>query len=134
MRAAIASFVCLWLLLTGCSADSVPSAYVSGTVTLDDVPLAEAEINFLGANYAGITKTDANGDFRLKAQVGKNIVYMSKYAGEVDPTMTVGMEGKTAKYLPKQLVPKKYTTDKSEIKHEVPKGGQNGIVFRLSSR
>lgn len=122
-------------MLAGCdSGDSVPTVTVSGAVLLDDVPLADAEINFLGANYAGITKTDAQGAFKLKAQVGQNIVYLSKYEGEVDPTMTVGMEGKNPKFLPKQLVPKKYTTEKSEIKHEVPASGQSGLVFRLNTK
>ena len=127
---------CLFVLsvLSGCgSADGVSTATVSGTVTLDDAPLAGAEINFLGSGYAGITKTDANGVFSLKAQVGKNVVYFSKYDREVDLTLTIGMEGKSAKFLPKQLVPQKYTTDKSEIKHEVPARGQSGITFRLTS-
>ena len=122
------------LLLAGCGAgDPVPTAYVEGIVLLDDAPLADAEVNFLGSGYAGIAKTDAQGAFKLKAQVGKNIVYFSKYEGEVDPTMIMGMEGKSAKFLPKQLVPKKYTTDKSEIKDDVPSGGQRGIEFRLKS-
>ena len=130
------SYACLLLAisLTGCgTGDPVPTAYVEGTVLLDDAPLADAEVNFLGSGYAGIAKTDAQGAFKLKAQVGKNIVYFSKYEGEVDPTMTMGMEGKSAKFLPKQLVPKKYTTDKSEIKDEVPSGGQRDIEFRLKS-
>jgi hypothetical protein len=129
--------LCLPMLIisgmTGCGpGDPVPTAYVSGTVTLDGAPLADAEINFLGTGYAGIAKTDAKGAFSMKAEVGKNTVYFSKYEGEVDPTMTMGMEGKSAKYLPKQLVPKKYTTDKSELKHDVPAGGQKGIEFKLS--
>ncbi len=119
--------------LAGCSSDTVPMADISGTVMLDDKPLADAEINFLGQQYAAITKTDAQGAFSLRAQVGKNVVYLSKYEGYVDPTMTVGMEGKSAKFLPKQLVPKKYTTDKSELKHDVPASGQSGLVFKLSS-
>lgn len=131
MRTAI---VCLMgtLLLAGCSEELVPLANVSGSVMLEDAPLADAEINFLGSNYAGITKTDAQGKFKLKAQVGNNVVYLSKYESDVDPTLTIGMEGKSAKFLPKQLVPQKYTTDKSEIKLEVPKGGQSGMVLRLS--
>lgn len=133
MRAAFVGLLVI-AMLVGCSEETIPTAQISGTVTLDDKPLVDAEINFLGTNYAGITKTDAQGAFTLKAQIGKNIVYLSKYEGEVDPTLTIGMEGKNAKFLPKQLVPAKYTTDKSEIKHEVPKDGQSGIVFRLSSK
>lgn len=130
----LSAHLLLAITLTGCrSGDPVPTAYVEGAVMLDDAPLANAEVNFLGSGYAGITKTDAQGAFKLKAQVGKNIVYFSKYESEVDPTLTVGMEGKSAKFLPKQLVPKKYTTDKSEIKDDVPRGGQRGVEFRLKS-
>jgi len=72
-------------LLAGCgnSGNSVPSAEVTGTVTLDGQPLADAEVQLvpksseLGLHTA---KTDASGHFRITQDAKNNPVKPGSYA------------------------------------------------------
>lgn len=112
---------------------------VSGTVKLDGQPLGDAEVNFLGQEYAGVAKTGPDGSYELEAQAGENTVYIRKFEGVgpgFDATMldsrsdTPGGAGG-----PKQVVPAKYSDPgASELRFTVPEDGSNEANFDLTSR
>lgn len=125
--------VLLTLLVAGCSPtrQEVKTVKVSGAVKLNGKPLPGAEVNFLGADYAGITQTDDSGNYTIDAQPGENTVSFKKFDGEVDPTMSVGDTNRPGGG-PKQLVPKKYTAaETSDLKHTVPDSDATGVDFDL---
>lgn len=132
--ATLAGLSCLWM--TGCGKSGRPeveTVAVSGTVQLDGSPLEGAEVNFLAADYAGVATTDASGKYQMKAQPGENKVYIRKYEGDYDPTMTGSDTGGGGG--PKQLVPAKYSDpDKTELKFTVPNDDVNNADFQLTSQ
>jgi hypothetical protein len=129
------------LLLAGCGGDKI--APVSGVVTLDGVPLANATVNFQpmsegdrvdpGPGSSG--KTDAEGRYRLKvigkntrgAVIGKHRVRITAYQGEPLPATN-----DRAPQYPPQVVPKRYNTD-TELIREVKSGGTDKEDFELLS-
>ena len=67
--------------LAGCGgrteAGTVP---IEGIVTVDDKPIAQASVAFIGKEGARLASasTDAAGKFKLRAAVGKNVVTVAK--------------------------------------------------------
>jgi hypothetical protein len=128
------SFSCLLLslLLVGCgpaTRQSVKTVKVSGAVKLGGKPLSDAEVNFVGKDFAGVTKSDAQGNYSLDAQPGSNVVYFSKFDGAVDPTMSQGDSGQGG---PKQLIPKKFASaTESKLTHTVAEKDATGVDFDL---
>lgn len=61
----------------GAEAGTVP---VQGTVRVDDKPIAQASVAFIGREGARLSSatTDANGKFKLRAALGKNVVTVAK--------------------------------------------------------
>jgi hypothetical protein len=76
--------ICSLLLFSGCGGSSqsapVPTASVSGKVTLDGKPLAGATISFLNKDWSSVGKTNSEGEFTLvqQAAVGENKITISK--------------------------------------------------------
>lgn len=134
----VASTALLVLGAAGCgpaTRQEVPTVAVSGNVTLDGRPLSDAEINFVGAAYAGIAKTDSSGNYQLKAQPGENKIYFNKFEGAVDPTMLGGDTAAGLKAGPKQLIPKQYASaEASKTTFTVPDKDTTGADFQLKSR
>ena len=68
-------------LLTGCDggveAGTVP---IEGVVTVDDKPIAQASVAFIGKEGARLASamTDGAGKFKIRAAVGKNVVTVAK--------------------------------------------------------
>jgi|SRR5262245_41379163 hypothetical protein len=133
---------CLLLLAAlpaaGCGKSSkiVP---VSGRVTLDGRPLAEARINFqpqgdaLEPGPGSSAQTDANGEYTLElvtggkgAYVGTHRVYITKFTNQPNP------EDDRARAGP-NLVPAKYNLQ-SELTCDVPRGGRTDANFDLFSK
>jgi len=126
----------------GCGGPSL--GRVSGKVTLDGKPLADATVGFypLGAN-ADITssgKTDGNGDYSLKtvmtnqtgAVVGKHRVSISV---EPDLTGTTDLPAdKLGKVARPPKIPPRYQGTQSELTCEVPSGGKTDANFELKSK
>jgi hypothetical protein len=127
---------------------------VSGVVTLEGKPLADADVYFQKDEYSGFARTDAEGRYRLVqgAAVGMNKVYFSKWVGGegVNPDPESGMdfgqfqaaaEGnvdpRTGKLpggveMPKQIVPEQYNSPgSSKLTYDVPKGGSTSADFDL---
>lgn len=141
-------FICGLVLLTvvplavGCGGGrkaTVEVVKVSGIVKLDGQPLPDAEVNFLGQQYAGVAKTGPEGRYELEAQAGENTVYIRKFEGagpSFDATMmdtrSDSPGGPTG---PKQVVPKKYSDPSaSELRFTVPDNGSSEANFDLTSR
>lgn len=138
-------------MMWGCSPGGVPTAEVSGTVTLDGKPLEGAMVGFYpasgGAPATG--QTDNAGKFKLKAPLGKAKVSVSKTeaGGEakVDQAAAGAAPAGTAlsgppvaggapPAPPKSGVPAKYTNpDTSGITFEV-KSGMQPVTIELQSQ
>jgi hypothetical protein len=65
--------IAIGLGLTGCKKSPPPIVKVSGTITLDGVPLDRAEVRFypeqegISGNYIAVAVTDENGKFTLES-------------------------------------------------------------------
>jgi hypothetical protein len=116
----------------GCNPEKVPRlGKVTGTVTLDGQPVADARVMFEGANPGeppSIGTTDSSGKYELYysrghkgATVGEHAVYISTYEPATDDNPQVK----------KETIPVKYN-GKSELKSAV-KGGANKIDFELKA-
>ena len=141
--------LCLLALLTaaaGCgSSKPYDLAPVSGRVTLDGKPLANARVTFqpqhdpkAGAlsGPESFGETDSDGRYSLTtvfqeagATVGKSRVMVTtvKYEpvpGNADAVRTIG----------KELVPNKYYTDKAPLYFDVPGGGSAAANFDLTTK
>lgn len=121
-------------------------ADVSGTITLNGKPLANAEVHFMNGDLGGYGKTDEQGRFRLVngAPVGLNRVYITKgdpnnpLAGQGhDPALDEGqiaemMKHKRGKKKKKSELPAKYSDPaKTELTIEVPEGGTDAANIDL---
>lgn len=136
-RLAFCLLAFLSLLIVGCGPSGRPeveTAPVSGTIQLDGQPLADAQVNFLTDEYAGVATTDANGNYELKAQPGENTVYVVKYESsdpDFDETMMGGADQPGGG--PKQLLPKKFSDpEESELRFTVPDAGSADANFDLT--
>ena len=126
------------VLMAGCSRAGYRAAPVSGNVTLDGAPLADATVLFepVGGTNPGppaMAVTDSSGDFTLAiseekhgAVVGKHRVRISTRQIESDP----GSD--TTKEVAAEKVPERYNT-KTDLEFEVPSGGTDSAEFKLSS-
>ncbi len=132
------------IVLIGCSRSSRPPTYrVTGTVTLQGKPVADAVITFVptGEGEAASAITDANGHYALTtweagdgARPGEYRVKVSKQEQQaVDPSKMVQnlsyeeeqkiyVESKKAPPPAKRLIPSKYEDDQtSGLTHTVDK-------------
>jgi hypothetical protein len=133
--------VVLLLLLAGCAQSVAP---VSGRITLDEKPLANATVTFQpisedanpGPGSQG--KTDSNGQFTLKlmnkentigAVVGKHKVSITAYDGD---DKEIPSSGSDMKPFRKRIVPAAYNA-KSTLTFDVPAGGTASANFDLKS-
>jgi hypothetical protein len=135
----------LALTLIGCGpASNVTVAPVSGVVTMDGKPLANARIGFQpeltptdaqSAASDAFGVTDAEGRYELElvlggkgASVGKNRVSISTYHGEADPATGQG------KVLAQETVPAKYRGAATTLSFTVPAEGSDAANFELKSK
>jgi hypothetical protein len=120
--------------VTACNRERLPGlGSVSGTVTMDGQPVADATITFDGAKPGepvSLGRTDASGKYDLYysrshkgATVGEHVVHITTY-GETED------EGN--RQVHKETVPARYNF-KSELKVNV-KRGSNKLDFALDSR
>ena len=118
---------------SGCNSEKLPGlGTVTGTVTMDGKPVADAMISFESTTpgkSAALGKTDANGNYELYysrgnkgAPVGENVVKITTFGETGD---------EDNRQIRKETVPTKYNV-KSELKADV-KRGANKIDFKLES-
>src|SRR5262249_39814113 len=130
-------------LLIGCSQEPYRVAPVSGRVTLNNKPLANAHVHFapMGARDRdpGPTsqgKTDENGYFTLRvdyptqpgAVVGRCRVYITRPDTDLSGKPQADAGGKKAK----ELLPARYNQE-TTLTFEVPPGGTDQANFDLTS-
>ena len=125
------------LTLSGCGDDGIPRVPVSGTVTLDDKPLAQGAILFQptgGGPSAGGTIVE--GEFTIPGDRGPSpgtyLVEVRSYQGTgkkiPDPDFPGKMEEQT-----RNVVPRRYN-EQTTLRQEVSAEGTNRFEFRLESR
>jgi hypothetical protein len=133
----IGSLLAFLPLLIGCGPSGRPkiaTVPISGNIQVDGKPFANAKVNFLTSEYAGIAETDASGNFTMEAQPGENTVFIVKYSDpNFDETMIGGSD--TPSSAPKQVLPDKFSdATKTELRFTVPDGGTTEANFDLKSR
>jgi hypothetical protein len=128
----------LLVLSTGCDSGPYKTARVSGRVTLNGSPLADAAVTFQpvatkgkdpGPGSGGVT--DADGRYTLTlvgkttrgAVVGKHKVLITMYQKD-DPA--------DDRPKPVKRLPKRYNS-KTELQFEVPSGGSDSADFNLKA-
>jgi hypothetical protein len=117
------------LLLAGCGESGPKTYWVSGTVTLDQKPLADGDVIFYPQNQtepAAMGKLD-QGAFRFRAVAGKHRVVIQ--ASRPSPTR----KGATGRPAYDSIVPERYNTH-STLTAEVRPNGPNRFEFALQSR
>ncbi|WP_241676355.1 carboxypeptidase-like regulatory domain-containing protein [Bremerella volcania] len=119
--------------LVGCGSGS-GVAPVSGTVTLDGEPLANALVSFYpqeeGKRFSTGT-TDASGHYELVYTNDQQGAAIGRHTVKIT-TATVQGEGGPAKP-PKEKLPAKYN-DQSELVVEVASGSNSNTDFDLQSK
>jgi hypothetical protein len=130
--------------LTGCGAKLVP---VSGTVTLDDRPLANATVMFLHEDAGGRDAhgvTNENGGFALSTLRPGDGAFPGSYKITVhysDPSKAVpsgatpadAQKARPKVTRPSVVLPAIYTdADKTTLKHRVPEDGAVSLKLQSS--
>jgi hypothetical protein len=136
------------LAAAGCSSqsgDELPREAVSGTVTLDDQPLADGLIQFTpaGGSVEGGTPTGGGstikgGSFYISRETGlvpgNYNVAINAAAPRGERTKPAQVGAGKAEELAKELIPAKYNA-KTTLKTEIKKGGSNSsLKFELQSK
>lgn len=150
-------WICLFsLVLSGCGGGDVgpKTVRVSGVVTLHGKALEGAEVRFIGSNFTGFGKTNAEGKYELVqgAVPGNNKIIISKIEGGAGITLDpeAGMDAEqlrtaaasvqadpTARKadvakIPKEVVPAEYSDPmKTKLSFPVPESGSSSADFRL---
>lgn len=142
----------LTVALTGCGGSEPPEfaarlVPVTGTVTLDGEPLADAVIHFdpqQGDGESAVGKTDANGKYELKTLLGGQEPELGAVPGSyrvvisriempdgsaIPPDMSdADAEAEGAK----EVIPATYSDwGETTLRAEVPDGGNNALDFKL---
>jgi hypothetical protein len=133
---------CLILVVIAGCGSSVKTHEVSGTVTYQNAPLADAQVGFVPTDESGAIKpargmTDAQGRYTLKTYVSPDEEVSGAMAGSFTVTVEKGFPQnqivtyeEIAKRQP--LSPPKYVNAKeSPLKAEVKVGEANTLDFKL---
>ncbi|MDB5387203.1 MAG: hypothetical protein JWM11_2849 [Planctomycetaceae bacterium] len=157
MKCALSGILSLvaMMLLTGCNTvpksdyDLVDLVVASGTITLDDKPLAGAVVTFESPNgqfsyaltnssghyvlqFDTVKKGVTPGSKTVRVSTARRIVGLNSDSESGDPAGEVGEEGTAPKLQASELVPDKYHRS-SELKVEVTPD-KSVYDFQLSSR
>jgi len=129
---------CIWLLslfclglLSGCGDTGEGLVPVRGTVTLDGIPLSDAEIIFRPANgRPSLGKTDSQGKYQLRYSAEKTGVLVGTHA----VTISTAGDQPDDEDAPtgKERVPAEYNT-RTTLTAEVKAGLTEPINFDLTS-
>lgn len=140
-------------LLAGCGSsdggkpDDSPLVPVSGVVTLDDEPLANASVQFfpVAGSAAGLPAygtTDITGRFDLQNARGRSgcepgayTVVVSKFAQKDGTPIPADAGGDVAAALGHEHVPAKYSDpQKSQLQITIPDAGRDDVELPLTTK
>jgi hypothetical protein len=138
--------VLLLLSTVGCGGESFKLAAVSGHVTMDNKPLANATVSFYsnaGTDLPASTgRTDDEGNFKLEtfdrgsnrdgAVIGESRVVISINAQNAGKKLLAG-GGKPKLQTGGEVVPARYNTE-TTLKFTVPPEGTDKADFSLTSK
>ena len=129
--------LCCLVGLSGCGGGGRETVEVTGTVTLDGQPVADAAVMFSGPDGGSpaTTMTDATGHFTVQAAPGSNGVAVSKL--QTSGNAAVGGDGLMpatgAVAVPQSLVPKKYADFRTSGLIVEVASGMDQVKLELSS-
>ncbi len=147
MRNIVLFLLCIsFLATTGCGNKKMATNMVTGIVTLDGAPLADATVTFspVAEGMLAVGRTDNAGQFTLQTQLGgvgkgttegEYAITVSKISAEPTGKTYTNESGETVDAVEdKQHVPAIYTKAKtSPLKHTIVKG-KNTVTLDLSSK
>jgi hypothetical protein len=131
--------------LSGCSAppDNLPREAVSGTVTLDDQPLANGTIQFTPSETAtgvGGGAAIQGGKFAIPRETGlvpgsyRVAIFSAGNGGEAARPQSPEGRGKARSSHASEAIPAKYNAQ-TELKADIKHGGTSGsLLFALKSK
>jgi hypothetical protein len=127
--------VCAWLVLAlfvaGCGGGGPDLGQVTGTVTLDGTPLADAEVQFQPSEGAPSNgTTDGSGHYELKFTRDKKGALLGTHTVQIFASTYAEDEDGNEFELP-QKVPARYNTE-SELTRNV-EAGNNTFDFSLTT-
>jgi hypothetical protein len=144
MRSRLLFLVCALLLAAGCNSKA-KFAPVSGKVTLDGKPLANATVSFQPiaeeesaiAGVGSTGKTNENGEFALTAATGEKGAVVGKHRVVITKVEEQGGTGDERPprggWPQKDKIPSKYNSESKET-FDVPSGGTTAANFNLTSQ
>jgi hypothetical protein len=119
--------------LGGCNRENLPGlGRVTGTITMDGKPVAEAAVAFIpegGAAGTAVGRTDAEGKYELYYSRGNKGAKIGEHTVTVNTYRETGDED--SRKIEKETIPARYNAN-SELKATV-KSGSNTIDFALKS-
>ena len=135
-------FLAVGVAVPGCSEseDELPREPVSGSVTLDDQPLASGAIQFSPSGQGGSSGVPVqgggaieDGQFSIPRERGlvPGTYKVSISSAEKRDHTKPAMPGKASR-LAKESIPKKYNA-KTTLTAEIKKGGTSDLKFELHS-
>ncbi|MCS7239476.1 MAG: carboxypeptidase-like regulatory domain-containing protein [Thermoguttaceae bacterium] len=129
------------LLLAGCGGQAGPTTYrVTGTVTQDGKPLADAAVTFhpVGQGQPAVGRTDASGRYETSALPGRYRVTVAKYASAEGGTAAAAPSGEYQEAAPgttpapsRNILPAKYADPATSGFEVEVKPGDNTFDFRI---
>jgi hypothetical protein len=125
----------------GCSEGRFEIVPVSGVVTIDGEPIAEAYVNFQPqatgedglAGVGSFGRTDANGRYELMTIKREPGAVVAPHQVRIQSRLSKDSEDGTRKILVrKEMLPPKYHS-RTELTFEVPPGGTDQANFDLTT-
>lgn len=144
MRTVCGGFLCvISVLIVGCGPKGPETHTVTGTITYQNQPLADAQIGFVPVDDKGGTlkpargQTDAEGRYTLKTYVSADNDAAGAMAGSYKVTVAKGLpQNQIVDYEAlknqKPLIPPRYAdSTQTPLKADVTAGGENKFDFTL---
>ena len=138
------------ILTTGCGSGKLATVVVTGTVTLNGVPLDDATVNFSpkveGQGHPAFAVTDANGNYRLQTILGNpgagttpgeylvSFIATDKRQGGAQGPSAESVDNSRPVFIPRSRIPDRYENSATSGHSAVVEArGNNVFNFDLKS-
>ncbi|MDR1385305.1 MAG: carboxypeptidase-like regulatory domain-containing protein [Planctomycetaceae bacterium] len=137
------------LVFSGCKQSIfVPTEMVEGSVTLDGVPVSDAEVTFYPIQFdvgvSAMGRTDTNGIYRLSSMKGEpkkgtvsgdyNITVSKYITKEIEKPYFDPTQDAVIKFESKEMIPLAYTDVETSPLTATVRKGNNVIDLKLDSK